>query len=163
MQSRIDRPSPTTVRTVAWISVAFVVILALVEVYYATVLAPRLPASFEIAVIGQRQSGVIDATPGGLALFGYLFAGAAFVAAIAGVVLSRSGSNTAYAVGVLISLFVPAYIGFLLGAVGTILTSDASRTSGASIYAGVGVAIGFLAVYVAPRLRRDSGAAADAG
>jgi len=152
--SRVDKPTPATVRTVAWIAVGFAVVAVLVQLFYTVVLAPRLPASFDIAVTGQYQSGAIGATPGGLAVFGYLFVAVALVAAIAAVILSRVGSNAAYATGVLVSLFVPAYIGFLLGSVFSILSSDDSRASGASIYFGIGVAIGFVALYFAPRFTR---------
>ena len=151
---RIDKPRPTTVRIVAWISVGFAVLAVLLQVFYAVVLAPALPRSFAIAVTGRYQSGGFDATPEGLAVFGFVFVIAGLIAAIVAVVLSRSGASAAYAFGVIVSLFVPAWVGFLLGSVFATLSSPegASGVSDASIYAGVGVVVGFLALYFAPRL-----------
>jgi hypothetical protein len=63
--ARIDKPTPTIVRTVEWISVGFAVIAVRIQVFYAVVLAPRLNAEFEIAIAARYQSGSVDATPAG--------------------------------------------------------------------------------------------------
>jgi hypothetical protein len=152
--ARIDKPTPTTVRTVAWISVGFAVFAVLIQVFYAVILAPRLPAEFEIAIAARYQSGSVDITPAGLAVFGFAYVAVALVAAVIGVVLARTEASSAYAFGVLICLFMPAWVGFILGSVISIVASPegTSGVSGASLYLGLGVAIGCVAVYFAPRL-----------
>jgi hypothetical protein len=149
--SRIDKPTPTTVRTVAYFAAGFVLLALVAQVFYVAVLAPQLPASFEINFSGRAPTSAIMATPGGLAVAGWIIVVLGIVAAVVAVVLARSGTRGAYAFGVLTCIVMPGFVGSLLGNAFSVLAGPVGLIP-AVIALIVGVAVGMAAIVLAPRV-----------
>jgi hypothetical protein len=149
--SRIDKPTPITVRTVSFFAAGFVLLAVATQMFYVVALAPQLPANFELNFSGRAPTSAIMATPGGLAVAGWIIVVLGLVAAIVALVLARSGARGAYVSGVLTCILMPGFVGSLLGNAFSVLAGPVGLIP-AVVALIIGVAIGMAAIVLAPRV-----------
>jgi hypothetical protein len=149
--SRLDKPTPETVRTVALLAGGFSALAIVAQLFYVAVLQPLLPQSFEVDFSARALTSHIMATPSGLAAVGWVFVVLGAAAAITAVLLSRSGARGAYACGVLACIVMPGFVGSLLGNAYAAMDGDGGL-SFAVIALIAGVAVGGFAIFFAFKL-----------